>query len=331
MIKRILITSFGGSISLPFIEDFQLRNLEVFYADCDPHSKLPLLTKNFILVPPGNDPEYGQTLLEICKSNRIDMVIPGADEEAFALMRFQKKFGELGILAAVQDQSYEVPFSSKSQMYRYLSSQGLSIPSYHVVNNKSDLWTGARNLEYSQGPLLIKPDSGRGGRGIYMLSETAVSNKENWPVYSLEQMESLLGEQRWILMRYFDGIVIDVDVLCHPSGSVSFGFRKRFTNVTKNFSGNAFVWNPNLLKFTEAVFRCFPTKFLIDYDIYELSDGSYVLLEINPRPSGSTVSYLPYGINAYAMLADSYLHGKESNFPNLAGKKAYTFLKMVKG
>jgi len=59
-------------------------------------------------------------------------------------------------------------------------------------------------------------------------------------------------------------------------------------------------------------------------------DGSIELLEINPRPSGSTASYLPFGINLYYCLIQEYLMKEKTNIPRLfSGRKSLVFNKMV--
>lgn len=60
------------------------------------------------------------------------------------------------------------------------------------------------------------------------------------------------------------------------------------------------------------MFAIIPTNYLIDYDIIEDQKGNFTLLEINPRPSGSLISYLPFNINLYVHLVDSYLKGRKN-------------------
>ena len=72
-------------------------------------------------------------------------------------------------------------------------------------------------------------------------------------------------------------------------------------------------------------------RFLIDYDILVTDEGECILLEVNPRPSGSTVSYLPFGINLFYILAKSSLQGIHLPVPSIRhGARAVVCYDMVR-
>ena len=53
------------------------------------------------------------------------------------------------------------------------------------------------------------------------------------------------------------------------------------------------------------------------------------LLEVNPRRSGSIISYLPFGINMYEILARSYLFNENIWIKDLNSKKTIIYSKVI--
>ena len=249
-------------------------------------------------------------------------------------MQGKKMFDEAGIIVAVQDPDLLKLFESKTNMYDFLKTKGFPVPLYKRFRTKEEFNKVLKELGYPQKSFLIKPNSDRGGRGITILSERPIANKDNLALMDQNLFTHLIdGKKDFLIMEYIDGIVYDIDVLQYKNGQNYFGIRKRFTNVTKLFSGNIFENNnKSILDFTKKLYKALPTKYLIDYDFMVTEKGEISLLEINPRPSGSTISYLPFGVNLYYILAKSYLDNKNIEVPDsLDGNHAVTFYKMIEG
>ena len=331
--KNILLTSLGGPLALEFVRDFQSRgDFRVFISDSNPMARARAVTKDFCVLPSGHSPDYQQSLLKVCQEHDIQMVIPGSDEEACSIMRARDLFDSADIVTAVQDAALVDVFYSKSAMYDHLKVCGVKVPFYYRFSSKSEFEKGLEMAGYPQKPLLIKPDSGRGGRGVYLLSEKNETNKDGLMLINKDHFQRLWDEDAvFIMMDYFDGVTYDVDVLTYHDGTHFLGFRKRFHNVSKFFWGNEFEDNDSVKQFAQSLYKAFPTKFLLDYDFLVTDEKEIVLLEINPRPSGSTISYLPFGVNLYYVLAQSYLNKQIIEIPErYLGKKSHVFYQMIK-
>jgi hypothetical protein len=310
MKKNVLLTSFDTALALEFYKDFEKNDsFNLFLADCSSDPKFNIFTNNFIQLLPGNHVDYCEDLLAKVIKYDILMVIPGSDEEALALMEKKEIFTNQGIQVAVQDKKYLNIFKSKSALYDELALKDFKVPFYRVFKNRMEFNEILNHINYPEVPYLIKLNNGRGGRGIFLLSEMSLNNKDNLKIINKQDFEVLINDEiEYMLMDYIDGYIYDVDILCYHDSSSFIIPRKRFNNVTKYFSGNYFSRNEKILKYSEQIFSLIPTEYLIDYDIIEDKEGNLTLLEINPRPSGSLISYLPFGINPYIELFDSYLN-----------------------
>lgn len=308
---RILITCFGNQAARAFACDFARRgDIECFGVDVHPEVRLALTTDRCAAVPPGSDPAFADRILAIARAERIAMVIPGGDEDAYALMRNRDRFREAGVTIAVQDDALLPVLQSKSACYAALAARGFPVPPHRVVRTPAEFDAALAEFGAPRRPMLMKPDVARGGRGVCVVADSPAACAEPIAVYDIPFASTLLdGTTAWLCMPYYVGPIHDVDVLTYANGDRFIGARRRFTNVTKLFSGNVFSSDPTLLAFARRCIDALPTRYLIDLDILVLPSGEPILLEVNPRPSGSTVSYLPFGVNLYYVLAKSYLDG----------------------
>jgi len=335
MNHRILLTCFGSKIALDFIHDFDKRDdIELSVGDANPTAPISYCTARHLPLLNGADPAFGEDLLQKAQDAGIEMIVPGGDEDALALMVVREEFERGGITVAVQNKELLPVFQSKTSQYEHLRSQGVSVPAYERVRTSEEFTNGLQRLGYPDHPLVLKPNFGRGGNGIFLIFEKIISNKDGLPIVNQQFARQLFnGKIEYILMRYIEGVIYDVDVLRYQDGRHWIGIRKRLgTNVTKLFAGNTFGADEAMVSFCEQVYRAMPTEYLVDYDVMLGNDGSMELLEINPRPSGSTISYLPFGINLYYILAKSYLDSAHIGIDvqKLAGRSAHTFYTMIK-
>lgn len=331
MKKNILLTCFGDKIFYEVFNDFRKRDdINLFVSDINPKVKASLLTPNFIHVLPVEDNNFCLDLLEKAKSRNIQMIIPSGDEEVLALMKGQKLFENEEIVVAVQAEEKIPIFCSKTAMYDFLKEKEFPLPRYFCVRTKNELEAALGSLGYPESPLFIKPNSARGGRGIAILSERPLKNSDHLSVMDKNLVSSLIdGKKEFIIMEYLQGDIYDVDVLCYKNGGNYFGVRRRLNNVTKFFTGNYFEENEAILSFAKKLYQMVPTRYLVDYDILVGQDKQIHLLEVNPRPSGSMISYIPFGVNLYHVLAKSYLSGEHIPIPSLKGYYAQAFYKMI--
>lgn len=306
---RILLNCAGSADFVPIIRDFARRSdIELVPADAHPELRLAAVTDRYATLPSGSDARFVDAVLALARQERITMVIPKADEEVFALMRARAQFEAAGIILAIPDDALLPVLPSKSACYAHLARRGFPVPEHRVARTEAEFDVALAAFGYPHRPMLMKPDTARGGRGVCVVADSPDACHEMIPIHDRALAVQLLdGHTPYLCMAYRTGVIYDIDVLRYANGDTFFGARRRFTNVTKFFSGNEFSADPALLAFARRVYEALPSQYLIDYDILVTDDGELVLLEVNPRPSGSTVSYIPFGTNLFYTLAKSYL------------------------
>jgi len=330
--KKLLLTSFGSRvIAFETIEFFKNNtDIELFISDANDKVFPKYITNNFIGLISAHNENYVDDLLQKAIDNEIDMIIPGADEECFELSKHKQKFLDKNIIIAVQDENYLKLLQSKSTMYDYLREKGLDVPLYKKVATKQDIINTAKLFNYPKKPIFIKPDRARGGRGVYIISEEKVDSTIK--TLSLQDfLQNEFEQKEYILMEYLSGEIYDIDILQYENKEVFFGSRRRIFTVGDIFKGNTFDFSKKIIEYAKKIYTLLPTKFLIDYDILITEDNKILLIEVNPRPSGSTVSYNTFGYNLYYTLAKSYLFSENINIieEELDKKTTIPFTKMI--
>ena len=82
---------------------------------------------NFVVTSGGNSPKYIEQMKKIVKKFKINLLIPGSDEEALNLSKNKKYFQKLNCNLATIDYETLCIFSDKIKTYQALKEKKLTI------------------------------------------------------------------------------------------------------------------------------------------------------------------------------------------------------------
>ena len=125
--------------------------------DCDEYDYLPSIYER----------DYIDELLKKCIEYRIDLLIPGLDDELIQISKNKKRFIENGITPLVSDVSLIEICRDKRRMSNELNS---IVHAFVQSFSKNELLQNAKlnNIKF---PLIAKPKGGFASRGIKLISE----------------------------------------------------------------------------------------------------------------------------------------------------------------
>ncbi|MDC3132895.1 NAD-dependent epimerase/dehydratase family protein [Flavobacteriaceae bacterium] len=164
---KIAISSIGSGIGQSIINAIRLSNLPIrtigfgnnpfaFGAyDCDEFDHLPSIYSG----------EYIDDLIKKCKIHKIDLLIPGLDDEVLILARNKIKLKSNGINAMFADEALVAICRNKELISTELNkTTDIFVKSFNKKSLQSDIEKGRTSY-----PLLAKPKDGFSSKGIIII------------------------------------------------------------------------------------------------------------------------------------------------------------------
>jgi len=94
----------------------------------------------------------------------------------------------------------------------------------------------------------------------------------------------------------------DIDILANKGKIINLVPRERLNPAGVPYQGNIIRNDKKLIELATKVSESFSLSWLYDLDIMTRKDGTPVVVEVNPRPSGSSVASILSGIPLYKNL-----------------------------
>lgn len=236
--------------------------------------------------------EYVTFWWNLLQRERIDLVLPGLEVDMFFVNANRLLFQELGIAVAVNRQELIALSSDKWLLGESLSSAGFSkIPS--AIPHS---WAQAV-AELGTPPLLLKPRSGNGSRGIVRLQDEVDFNY--WTQKS---------DKNWMLQK-----IIGDDTSEFTVGVFGFGdgdslkplvLRRRLSTTGSTLEAQV-VHDGDVIEISQKLTRHFRPIGPTNYQ-FRKHKGVPYLLEINPRFSSSNSLRTAFGFNEAKMSVDFF-------------------------
>ena len=174
-------------------------------------------------VPRGNDPAYVDVLIDICKKEKVDVLLPIMSVELNALAENRDRFADVGTIVSVSDPAALAVANDKRKLLDYLREQGLPCADYYAVNSMDELLATVRKLGYPEKRVCVKATNGSGSRGFRLLDAKAsrfdmfLHEKPSAGVIRLEELTAILEEAEvfpeLLVMEYLPGAEYSVDLL----------------------------------------------------------------------------------------------------------------------
>lgn len=201
---NILFTSSGRRVEL--IERFRIAKEDMGIKGrivCSDMNRLaPTLqfSDRHYLVPPIKDEQYIPTLLDICKKEKINLLISTIDTELHLLSQIKEQFEAIGTKVLISSEETVKICEDKINTFNFFKKLGLNTPNSFVSGQKEE-------VEY---PCFIKPLNGSSSINTFK-----VKNEEE-----LVFFKKYIGN--YIIQDFIDGIEYTVDIMCDFEGNPIF-------------------------------------------------------------------------------------------------------------
>ena len=311
----VLVTGVGAIIGQGIIKSLResRHSVRIVGLDRSNRSPGPFLCDAFHQKPSCEEDtrDYIAFWRNILKKGRVDIIMPGLEVDVFFLDAHRQLFQELGVAIAINRQELIALSGDKWQLGEQLVDAGLPrIPSSIPEN-----WEQAVS-ELGTPPLLLKPRSGNGSRGIARIYDEI--DFDYWRAKS--------GDN-WMLQR-----IVGDDCNEFTVGVFGFGDGESIAPITLkrrlSAAGNtleAQVAHDSVIEgATQRLTRFFKPLGPTNYQFRKEDDIAY-LLEINPRFSSSNSLRTAFGFNEAEMAIDYFEFGKPPLAPVIKEGTAWRY------
>jgi carbamoyl-phosphate synthase large subunit len=255
------------------------------------------------VVPAADSPDYIPGLLELCRKERVDIVVPWSDDEVGAVSSNAAAFQEHGTATLCGSSESVRRALDKGKTLQHMVKKGMTVPAFELASSSDDIERAAKKLGYPREKIVVKPCCSSGGRGMWILDSSAEMLKHHPGPGNRATLSAFLFMVResesegktvpdYVMMEFLPGQDYSVDALANEGEAVYVIPRKRIKAVIGISHIGEAGPNPEVRSLVARVIKEFDLHLNVNVQMKysKISGGHPLVYEINPRVSGSIVA-----------------------------------------
>ena len=178
---NILITSSGNNNGIRLIKsaikNSKFKSLNIFGTDIKKTKY-----KNIFRIPKVSNKNYFYKITKIIKEKKINLIIPGSDEEAIFFSRFKNKIEKFNCKVCCTNFEFLKKFTNKKITYQTLAKNNIRRAIWFESKNFVELNKHISALKDKNKEIVIKPVFSRGGRNVTIIRKNIkkIKKKKFW-------------------------------------------------------------------------------------------------------------------------------------------------------
>jgi carbamoyl-phosphate synthase large subunit len=284
MAQRVLVTGAGGPAGVAVIRSLLNRSdVEVFAGDMDGWASGLYLVpaERRRILSPGRSEGFVDELIALCAADEIDVLFSTVDVELPPLARRRDELP--AVLAAPSLDTLETCLDKFALAVR--CAPLLRTPTTHLVGPAA----AAEDWDF---PIIVKPRSGAGSRGVRL-------------VHSRADLDALGHDETLIAQELLPGDEYSVDVIANAGGHVVAAVPRTRTRVDSGVSiAGLTVRDAELEATATAVAQAIALTGVANVQLRRDRDGMPALLEVNPRFPGAMPLTIAAGVDMPSLALD---------------------------
>ncbi len=296
---NVLMVSGWVDQAFTFVRSFSKQeHVNLFVADCWPnsacgHSKY---CKRFHLIPGFQESEYIPALLEVCKQERIDIVLPVHQEDLIEIAKSKDLFERSGFRLPIPAYPLIELAIDKYRMARLARANGISTPETNLLGEISIGDLGRRIAL----PILVKLRRSTGQRG-----QRKIDSIEDFEVH-IQSLLERYAEEEIIIQEYIPGTVHEamytVGLLFDHNHQLKACVPLKKIRSRPYTGGTAICTvadnRPDVREMALKLMGAFDEwEGIADIEIKVDPQGQPKFIELNPRPWGSIYGAFAAGVD----------------------------------
>ena len=317
----VLVTGIGGGGNgEQILKALRLAgdlNLHLIGTDMSALTAGHRLVDAFYEVPGARDPQYGERLFEILRKEEVRFIFHGSEPELAFISENRETIEALGVITCLNNRDLMRLCSNKVETYRTLEALGFIVPRYAKIESIQNL----KAIDFF--PVVLKPNTGSGGSshvhiardreelmllGSYLLKLKLDLVAQAYVGHSSDEFTIGVDSNR-------DAEVLGSIVIKRAIGN-AMSTRSRIPSldgetslvISSGFSQGWVCRESRLQEQAEALARQLGSTGPLNIQCRWV-DGQLLLMEINPRLSGTTSLRAMAGYNEPVMHICHQLYG----------------------
>ena len=276
---KVLLTGAGGAAAVSFIKAVRGEPFVIHAADMDPNAAglylVPAARRHRLRA--GADPLFVAHLLELCRRQAIDVLVPTVDSELLGVARAEEAFAAAGVRVMVASTQTLTICLDKLTLLRTCGDM-VPVGRYAALD-------GGFTPEGWDFPLIVKPRSGSGSRGIEIIR-------------SPEQLGRHPHDGSMLVQEFLPGEEYSVDVLAGRDGGIAAAVPRTRLKVDSGIAVTAMtLHDPELEDCARRVATRIGLRYPANIQFRRNAHGTPVLLEVNARFPGTMPLTVHSGVN----------------------------------
>ena len=283
------------------------RNIKIIGVDMEFDDTVLQMVDEFHQVPRANDSKYIDTLLDICRKEHVDVVMPFMSAELLPLIDRKEEFEAIGTKVSVADRNTVEITTNKYKFYSFLKQHGLNVPKFAQIRKSSELLSACEACGYPDNAVCVKATELSGSRGIRIVNpnisrfDLLFSEKPNSFFTSMDELQNTLNERldipEMMAMEYLPGAEGSVDLIADKGTILYMAYRESNVNLHSIPQVATLRENKAAYKIAEKVVSALKLDGNADLDFKYDKNGTPVLMEINPRIAATMKIFAEGGMN----------------------------------
>lgn len=306
---KVLITGIGapgiGGTIYSLNNNFDKRRIEIIGTDVnnDVVGKY-LCAKSYKIESASNPSNYLESLLNVCKKESPDILLPQNTAELITLSSNKTEFHKIGTQVIISDTIALIQANNKYNLLEICKTNKIATLKYKLVNNFKDLKEAATELGWPERKIVVKPPDSNGMRGVRVIDESIDLKKqffEEKPTSFCITMGDLfrnIGNEfpELIISEYLPGDEYSVDVLRTKSNLTVIPRKRSMIRSGITFNGKI-EKNEKIISISEKLAGILGLSFCFGFQFKSDENNQPQILECNPRVQGTMVMSTICGAN----------------------------------
>jgi len=284
MNRKILFTG-GGGAGTEVLWRILSEKYELYFADACLESidgRIPCERK--VVIPLANKKNFADEIRNVCKVKGIDLIVPGVDEELLPLCE-GRNIDMPELFAPSTD--FVRLMLDKLECANAIELAGLSVP-------KTLPFIKANEIKF---PMIIKPRSGRGSRGVYVIGSEEEINA--YMILYKTSPEKVVVQELGVGDEYTILVAGDKSGRLRAIVPVKVKQKKGITIRAKT------ELNMHIINYVKKFHEIFKPSYIYNIQCILTKEGVVLPFEVNPRISTTFCLGVASGFDPFVRLTQS--------------------------